>query len=174
MTEVLNGHHPAGRAAPAPHTYMFPNGKVATLHAVSQFTMAHVEIQTRKKWPAPDPPLNEVDYGDGVKKLEPNYSDPRYEAEVQRHSAFIANKVFEATIELGVDLEVDHAALGRIQAVMEAIGTPLEEISDKVAYIKHCCVQDVASEMPKLSAALRDMTGPREEDVADHIATFQN
>lgn len=172
--EVLNGHHPQGRAAPEAPTFTFANGVTGTLHAVSQFTMAHVEIQVRKRWPPPEAPLNEVDYGDGVKKLEPNYSDPRYEEEMRRYQAFLANKIFDATIELGVDLEIDQAALERVKSVMEWMGTPLEELSDKVAYIKHCCVQDVSTEMPRLAAALREMTGPREEDVADHIATFQD
>lgn len=172
--ELLNGHHPQGRAAPPAPTFTFANGVVGTLHAVSQFTMAHVEIQCRKRWPPPPAPLNEVDYGDGVKKLEPNYSDPEYETDIKRWQAMIAYKVFDSMVELGVDLEVDQAALDRIKSVMEMIGTPLEEISDKVAYIKHCCVRDIASEMPRLREALSALTGPKEEDVVDHVATFQD
>jgi hypothetical protein len=50
MTEQNgNGHHPQGRAVPEVPTYTFPNGVVAKLRPVSQFTIAHVEIQARKK-----------------------------------------------------------------------------------------------------------------------------
>jgi len=174
MTEQNgNGTHQiAGRAVPEAPTYTFANGVVARLNPVSQFTIAHVEIQARKKFPPPEPPLNEVDYGDGNKKFEPNYSDPRYEAEMARYTTFISMKAFDAIMELGIDVEVDTVALGRIQRTMDLIGTPLEEISDKVAYIKHCCIRDLEHGMTELQVAMRSLMGPREEDVADHIATF--
>jgi len=171
-TDVQNGHHPRGRAAPDPPTYTFNNGVVVRLHPVSQFTMAHVEIQARKAHPPPDPPLNEVDYGDGAKKLEPNPSDPEYEQRLSTWQMEIRYKTFDATMELGVEVEVDEDALTRVKRVMAMVETPLDEISDKVAYIKHCCMFDIAAEMPRLAAALNAITGPREEDVADHLATF--
>ena len=125
----------------------------------------------RKLHPAPAPPLNPVNYGDGD-RLEPNYSDPAYERAEQQHQALISSKVFEATIELGMEIEVDHAALERVAGVMEQIGTPLEEISDKVAYIKHCCMFDIEHEGPLLADAMRALIGPRQEDVDAHLATF--
>jgi hypothetical protein len=170
-TDILNGHHQVGRTPPELTTYTFPNGVNAKLRPISQFTLAHVEIQARKKFPPPDPPMNEVDYGDG-KKFEPNYSDPRYEAELKRHSAMIMTKVMDAIIELGMDAEIDREALDRVKSTMEMIGTPLDEISDKVAYLKHCCMFDVETGMSSLMTAMRGLMGPREEDVADHIATF--
>jgi len=172
-TVQLNGNgQPKGRTVPDLATFTFASGATATLRPVSQFTQAHIEIEMRKKHAAPPPPMNEVDYGDG-KKLEPNYSDPEYEQAVQRYQALISSKVFEATIELGVEIEVDAAKLERVSAVMERIGTPLDEISDKVAYIKHCCMFDIEHEGPLLAEAMRALIGPRAEDVADHIATFQ-
>jgi hypothetical protein len=174
MTQDLftqNGHHQVGRTPPEQPTYTFANGVVATLHPVSQFTLAHVQIQARKKFAPPDAPLNEVDYGDG-KKLEANYGDPDYIAEVQRYDAMINTKVMDAIIELGMDVEIDASALARVARAMDAVGTPLEEISDKVAYIKHCCMFDVESGMGDLMTAMRSLMGPREEDVADHVATF--
>ena len=168
----LNGNGlPKGRSVPDLTTFTFANGAVATLRPVSQFTQAHIEIQMRKLHSAPPPPLNTVNYGDGD-KLEPNTSDPAYVQAMQQHQALISSKVFEATIELGMDVEIDHAALERIQRVMEQIGTPLDEISDKVAYIKHCCMFDIAREGPLLADAMRALIGPRQEDVDAHLATF--
>ena len=170
-TATQNGHRQKGRAVPDLTTYTFHNGVVATLHPVSQFTMAHVEIQARKAFPPPDPPLNEVNYGDGV-RLEPNVTDPDYEQAMREWRMMISYKAFDATMELGVDVEIDADALDRVKRVMAMVGAPLDEISDKVAYIKHCCMYDIQSEMPKLAAALRALAGPQEEDVADHVATF--
>ncbi len=171
-TTQLNGNgQPNGRAAPDLTTFTFSNGATATLRPVSQFTQAHIEIQMRKLHPAPEPPMNTVNYGDG-EKLEPNYSDPAYEQAMQQHRALISSKVFEAMIELGMEIEVDQIALERVSAVMERIGTPLEEFSDKVAYIKHCCMFDIEHEGPLLADAMRALIGPRQEDVDAHLATF--
>lgn len=174
MTTVqLNGNgQPKGRTVPELSTFTFANGATATLRPVSQFTQAHIEMQMRKKHKAPEPPLNAVNYGDG-EKLEPNYSDPQYERAQQEYLALISSKVFEGVIELGIEIEVDEFELGRVSVVMERLGTPLDEFSPKVAYIKHCCMFDIQRESELLRAAMDKMLGPREEDVADHIATFQ-
>ena len=50
--------------------------------------------------------------------------------------------VMDALMELAVDIEIDQAALEKVNATMALIGMPLDEISDKVAYIKHCCITD--------------------------------
>lgn len=172
-TAQLNGNGQSkGRAVPDLATFTFASGAVATLRPVSQFTQAHIEIEMRKQHPAPEPPMNEVDYGDG-KKLEPNYGDPAYEQAVQHHQALISGKVFEATIELGIEIEIDHEKLARVASILDRLGTPLQELSDKVAYIKHCCMFDIEHEGPLLADAMRALIGPRQEDVADHIGTFQ-
>lgn len=174
MVETSNGHHPAGRVAPDPPTYTFPNGKVARLHPVSQFTQAAIEIGIRKAFPAPPPPMNDVDYGDGKIKQEPNPSDPDYVASLRRYQAEYSQRMFSAIIDLAADIEVDQAALGRVRAMFEQHGIPFDEPSDKVAYVKHCCIFNLTEEMPRFMAALRDLMGPKEEDVADHVETFRN
>lgn len=173
-TDILtNGHHPAGRAVPAAPTYTFPNGKVATLHVVSQFTQAAIEIGIRKAFPPPPPPLNDVDYGDGKIKQEPNPSDPDYLQAVRRWQAEHSTRMFAAIIDLAAEIEVDTAALERVKEMFARHGIPFDEPSDKVAYVKHCCIFDLAAEMPRFMAALRDMMGPKEEDVADHVEMFR-
>jgi len=172
-TVQLNGNgQPKGRTVPDLATFAFASGATATLRPVSQFTRAHIEMQMRKLYPTPAPPMNEVDYGDG-KKLEPNYSDPDYERQLQEYQAFIAVKMLDGMIDLGVEIEVDQLKLDRVAESMERIGIPLVEISDKVAFVKHCCMFDIEHEMPALLTAMNDLIGPRQEDVDDHIATFQ-
>lgn len=175
MTDVLNGHgngHAKGRAVPPLATYTFANGVVATLHPISQFTMAAIEIGVRKQFPPPQPPLNAVDYGDGVIKQEPNKADPDYEQALRDYQAQYSQKMFAAILDLVADVEIDQAALDRVRITLERHGIALTEASDKVAYITHCCIFDIQEEMPKFMASLRALTGPKEEDVADHVATF--
>jgi len=174
MTELhLNGNGaPKGRAVPPLTEYIFANGAVAQLRPISQFTRAHIETQARKQHPAPKPPLNEVDYGDGRKVLEPNPADPDYALAMEEYRTTIGYAALEGMIELGVEIAIDAAELARVADTLERLGMPLEERSDKVAYVKHCCMFDVAKEGPLLVEALQRAITPRPEEVAAQIATF--
>jgi len=170
MSEATNGHA-RGRAVPDLPEYTFANGVVAHLRRVSQFTQAHIEITTRKRTPAPVPPLATVDMGNGP-QFEPNPSDPAYQQALQDYQVFISSKVMDGMIELGVDLEVDQGALDEIVRVMDLLGTPLCEISDKVAYVKYCCMFDIQVEGQQLADALRAVGQPTEEAIQEQVATF--
>ena len=69
--------------------------------------------------------------------------------------------------------EVD-AELARVADTLARLGMPLEERSDKIAYIKHCCMFDVATEGQALMQALQQAITPRPEEVAAQIATFRS
>ena len=166
--------HLKGRAVPPLTTYTFANGAVAQLRPISQFTRAHIETQARKQHPAPKPPMNDVDYGDGRKVLEPNAADPDYALAMQEYQVIIGYAAPEGMIELAVEIEVDAAELARVADTLTRLGMPLEERSDKIAYIKHCCMFDVATEGPALIQALQQAITPRPEEVAAQIATFRS
>ena len=175
MTDHLNGNgQPKGRAVPALATFTFANGVVAQLRPISQFTRAHIETQARKQHPAPRPPMNEVDYGDERKVLEPNAADPDYALALQEHQVTIGYAALEGMIELAVEIEVDPVELARIADTLARLGMPLDERSDKIAYVKHCCMFDVATEGQALILALQQAITPRPEEVAAQIATFRS
>lgn len=175
MTDHLNGNGaPKGRAVPPLTEYIFANGAVAQLRPISQFTRAHIETQARRQHPAPKPPLNEVDYGDGRTVLEPNLADPDYALAMQEYQTTIGYAALEGMIELAVEIEIDTAELARVADTLARLGMPLEERSDKIAYIKHCCMFDVATEGQALMQALQQAITPRPEEVAAQIATFRS
>ena len=164
--------HANGRAVPPLATFTFANGAVARLRPVSQFTRAHMEIAARTAHPAPPPPLNAVDYGDGKTVMEPNAADPDYQAAMQQHQVTVGHLVFEGLIELGVEIAIDQAALNRVTETLARLGMPLDEKSDKIAYIKHCCMFDLATEGPALRQAMEQLLTPRQGDVDAQLATF--
>jgi hypothetical protein len=166
MSEAIKG-----RAVPALPTYTFSNGAVAKLHRVSQFTQAHVEIAARKRTPPPAVPLVTVDMGNGPQQ-EPNPADPAYQQALQEYQVFISSKVMDGSIELGVEIAVDQAALDEVSRVMELLGTPLDEISPKVAYVKYCCMFDIRTEAQQLRDALVAVGQPNEEAIRENVATF--
>lgn len=161
-----NGQHQGRHVAPLP-TFTFPTGITVSLRPVSEFTKAHMEMAARKQHPAPQPPIVQTELGP-----EANEADPDYEKALATYNAGISMKVMDGTIELAVEVEVDEAELERVKNVMELIGTPLNEISDKVAYVKHCCMVDVERDVTALFGAIQDITGPKEEAVEAAVAMF--
>jgi len=150
-------------------TYTFKNGAIATIHTVGAMTIAHVTQGAEKKIPQVAIPVFTVDMGDGPTE-QPNPTDPAYQAAVARRRGLVNLTVMDALIELAVDIAIDRAALDRVNTTMEMISMPLDEISEKVAYVKHCCITD-GSELGDLGALIR---GDIEEAVEAATATFSD
>lgn len=146
-------------------TYTFSNGAVAHVHRIGQFTIAALSEGAQKKIPTIPVPTFDVD----DLKNQPNPHDPDYQAALQARNGRINTLVMDGLIELAVDIEIDHEALDRVKATMELIGMPLDEISEKVAYVKHCCIHDVTREMGALGKLIR---GDIEEAIEAATATF--
>lgn len=157
-----------GRVPPEPARHTFPNGATATIRRMSQFTIASLEIGIGKAYPKPAPPLAPGIGG----AMEPNPADPEYAAAVQRWQLETQLRVMDAMLDYAVDIEVDQAALDDVRTLFERVGAPLDEISDKVAYIKHCCVFDLSRDLSAVSALIRDGI-PTEADVQAHVETFR-
>jgi len=168
-----NGHAPKGRVVAPLETYTFPTGITVSIRPVSEFTKAHMEMAARRQDPPPDPPRNAPESAAAKIGEEFNEADPDYEATLQRYNAKIAMRVMDGTIELAVEVDVDEDELNRIKRTMELVGTPLEEISDKVAYVKHCLVTDVQRDITGLITAIQDITGPKEATVQAATDMFQ-
>lgn len=166
MAVVQNGRH-----APPLATHTFMTGRTVELHPVSQFTIAHIEISARKATPAPPIPVHRVEIN-GQMVEEMNDADPAYQEALNRYNGEINFKVMDGTIELGVEVEVDEAELNRVKRAMEIVGTPLNEISDKVAYVKHCCMTDIVRDSQLLIMAIQALSGPTPEAVDAHVAMF--
>lgn len=161
-----SGQHQGRAVQPLP-TFTFPTGITVSLRPISEFTKAHMEMTARRQHPAPAAPIVQTELGP-----EANEADPDYERELQTYNAEISMRVMDGTIELAVEVEVDERELERVRRAMELVGTPLNEISDKVAYIKHCCMVDVERDVTAFFAAIQDITGPKEETVQAAMAMF--
>lgn len=148
-------------------TYTFKNGAVATVHRIGQMTIAKVAAGVERKTPAVPIPTFTTDMGAGPTE-QPNIASKEYQAALAERRGRINMLVMDKLIDLAIDIEIDQGALGRLKAGMERIDEPLDEISDKVAYVKHCCVTD-ASELAKLGNLVR---GELEEAVQAETATF--
>lgn len=150
-------------------TYTFKNGAVATIHAIGQMTIAHIAAGIEKKMPAVPIPTFTTDLGNGPIE-QPNIASPDYLKAVEERKGRINMLTMEKLLDLAVDITIDKEALQRLTAGLERIGEPLDEISAKVAYIKHVCITD-GNELTALSALIR---GDVEEAARAAEATFSS
>lgn len=158
-----------GRAVPPLKQFTFPiSGVTIFYRPVSQFMLSHIEMDARVNFPPPEPPTFEYDTDDG-KRRDLNYADPGYQHAMNVHRAELSGKTVDGAIEAGVEVEIDHAELDRITSIMERLGTPLHEISDKVAYVKYCCIIDIGLEIPLLVNRLK---GVNEEAIQAKQESF--
>ena len=134
-------------------TYTFKNGAVATVHTVGQMTAAHIAAGVEEKMPPVPIPTFVTDMGAGPVE-QPNIASPDYLRAVEKRKGKVNMRVMEKLIDLALDIEIDHNALSRLKSSMERIGEPIDEISDKVAYVKHCCIVH-AEELGALSSIIQ-------------------
>ena len=145
-------------------TYTFKNGKVATVHRIGDMMIAHIAAGAQKRIPVVPVPTFDVD----DLKNQPNPADPAYQQAVAARAGQVNLAVMDTLIELAVDIDIDQPALDKLKATMDLVGMPISEISDKVAYIKHCCIVG-GDELSKLASLIR---GNIEEATDAAAATF--
>lgn len=161
-----------GRAVPDQLSFVFPNGAEGIIHPLSQYTIANLEIATRKQYPPPAVPLAPGVGGE----MQPNEADPDYEVAVQRYQVEHQARLMDRLFDVAVDIQVDDQELERLSRAMERVGAPIEELSDKVAYIKHCCLVNSKTfqhDMQALASLITGQAVPTEADVQAHVETFQ-
>lgn len=148
-------------------TYAFKNGVVAHVHRVGQMTIAHIAASVEQKIDKPTVPTFIEDIGNGP-QAHPNPASPEYQAALTTRQQQVNLAVMDALIDLAVDIEIDGSEVARVKASMDRIGMPLHEVSDKVLFIKHCCITD-GSELGTLANLIR---GNLEVAVEAQTATF--
>jgi len=148
-------------------TYTFKNGAVAHVHRVGQMTIAHIAATVEQQIAKPPTPTFIEDIGNGPQE-HPNPANKDYQAALVVRQGKVNLAVMDALIDLAVDIDVDPSEVERVNSSMERIKMPLSEVSDKVLFIKHCCVTD-GSELGALSKLIQ---GNLEVAVEAQTATF--
>lgn len=155
-----------GRIPPPLEELTLSSGVTVQIRKVSPFSLDAV----RKLYPRPQPPLVENDYGDGVKRREPNPADPGYLQALEDHKALLATKITEAMLHLGIKADIDPGAVTAFREEIGALGVALDE-SDRMVYIRHILIQ-TEDDLQRLAEAITRKTMPTEEAVQEHLETF--
>jgi len=125
--------------------FTVPDTQVAIpVRKVSYALLQEVQSSERRKYPAPRPPVNTVDYGEGEVQ-EPNLAAPDYLAALKAHEEALNARLETATrrllIKRGVTPFLDwsddkQAAVDELRAEMrDEFGTEIEEKDDKVVWV---------------------------------------
>lgn len=156
-----------GRAVPELATFTFDTGITVHIRKVSPLLIREVS----RAFPAPEPPLNRVDYGDGVIKQEPNPADPDHITALGIYQIEIEQRVRRLMIKLGVEVDIDYDVLAVYRAAMAEAGAALDT-DDKVAYVTGVCV-GTAEDYQDLVKAITRRSQPTEEAVRDAQESFR-
>ena len=94
--------------------------------------------QYEKDFPPPAPPTNLIDYGDGEKIAEPNYSNPVYARLFneyrQKRNVDVEEKIRHLFTDQAIQCEVDKERVKKVRAQMKTLGVELDP-DDKYVYV---------------------------------------
>ena len=175
-----NGHH-QGRDVPPEKLYPFTfegTGRTVQIRKLSALIRDEVRRAIRRDptFPKePEPPLQEVDYGEGKVK-RPNRQHAVYLAMQKEWQARLSEELSERLVTLVINravvCEVDEAAVTQARADMGAVGVSLDEYDDHYVYVAFVCIGPM-HDYNELLRAVFERSMPSEEAVQAHIDSFR-
>lgn len=179
LTEAITNGRQKGRIPPPEKLYDFTfegTGRVVQIRKLSALIRDEVrrQIKRRPEFAEPQPPIFEVDYGEGKIK-QPNRSHPVYQELLKEWNARITqeagDRLADLVIARAVVCEVDTDAVAQMRATMAAIGTPLDEYDDHHVFVAFVCIGPQQDYYDLLKVVFeRSMPSP--EAVQAHIDSF--
>lgn len=144
--------------------YVFKDtGETVMIRKVSPLLV----IKLRERFPAPKPPLQTVDYGDGPKQ-EQNPTEPGYLLAVQDYEQTMERRVRNLLIQRGVVIDWDDEKKSRLAELRawwkETYNEDLDDLDDTFAYVSYICVGS-DSDLEELVNVLIKRSQPSPEGV---------
>lgn len=169
---------PNGRIAPQeklePFTFQ-DTGRTVQIRKISTLIRAEVRRQVVVTMPEPEPPIIEVDYGDGKIKT-PNPAHPTYQQLMREWEAKVSREVSERlkkiALQRGVVVhDVDAAAVETARADLADVGIDTSAYDDRYVYLAFVCIGS-EDDWRDVLKAIYERSSPQEAAIQAHIATF--
>lgn len=167
-----------GRKVPPLETVTLSNGipiGVRKLSAVIRWDIAEAvrkELEPEK----PQPPLVEVDYGDGPQKIR-NEADPTYQRLLSRWEAQVhkeaGDRISDYLIKRGLEAQIDAEEVAQVREDMAVFGVDTSKMDDREVYIRYVAIgpeEDYATLIRAAFATSR----PSEEAIRAAGDTFRS
>ena len=163
----------AGKRSGTQVEYLFRDtGITVKIRKVSPMVSAEVA----RAMPDPEPPLQEVDYGEPKGKVfEKNYADPSYQVILAEHKQKIFEKLQRTMILRAVEVEGEDwkEEVAEYRAFMQDAGVEVKEPNDLIVYIMHICV-GTKEDLEDLIEAITSRSQPTEKEVDLAKSSFRN
>jgi len=156
-----NGSRPSGEE-------FILNGVTLKIKRISPLLVNDIRKSVKRKFSRPEPPLQDVDYGDGKKVKEPNPAHPDYKAALSDYNAETGEEFIHALIRLGVECEVDEYAVKALREIADDLALPDD---DKVLYISRILVAS-PKDLQTLQDAILGRIQPTEAAIAEKVDSF--
>lgn len=181
MTIVTNGvEHPRGRAAPDEKLEPFTfegTGHTVLVRKLPTFwrDTLRKQVRTLPGFEEPQPPIVEVDYGEGKIRREhrghPVYQEllKEWRERVERE---VGERVTPFVIRRGVVCEVDQEAVAERRKWASEDGLDLTGLDDHYIYVAFCCIGPFSDWMDLLKAVF-EKSSPQEAAIQEYKTAFQ-
>lgn len=137
---------------------------------VRRMPVSLLEDFRRTEPPPPGPPMQQVDYGGGKIKEEPNPAHPDYVGMLQDYYAALFDRASEFAIEFGVECEIDPKAIEKVRRWAEKRGAVLPD-NDLVLYVTRVLAV-TGKDLLTIQSAVFGRVEPTEEAVDKAAESF--
>ncbi|RMG92585.1 MAG: hypothetical protein D6706_16645 [Chloroflexi bacterium] len=127
-----------------------PSGKTVHIRPVSAALVAQ---RLRRRYPAPKPPLQTVDYGNGIKRKEFNYSHPDYLKAREAWERFLQELTGDAILQEALNIPLSAKQKKEIEKWRRENPELAGELSDHDIYWYYLTLTSDADMMAIIEAA---------------------
>lgn len=168
-----------GRVAPPEKLHPFTSedtGRTVQVRKISTLLRAEVRRQViaQSDFAKPDPPMSEVDYGDGKIRV-PNPAHPVYQQLIRdwniRVNEAVGARLKEIAIRRAVVCEVDRDAVTAARADAAEDGIDLSGFDDHYVYVAFVVIGS-EDDWTDLLKVIFERSAPQEAAIQAHIAAF--
>lgn len=182
MTDVLEHTNGVvkGRAVPPEHLEDFTfqgTGRTVQVRKISTLIRDEVRRQVRRdpRFAEPEPPQQEVDYGDGKIKIA-HRGHPVYVQLLKEYNERVAQEVGDRLVGLviqrGVVCEVDQAAVDHVRANLAEQQIDTAALDNHYVYVAFVCIGPY-EDYTDLLKAVFERSQPMEAAVKAHLDSFR-
>lgn len=153
--------------------YQFQDtGRTILIRKVSPYLV----FELSKAFPAPKPIQQEVDYGDGKKRMEENPAHPDYLEAMRNYNRNFQERLTTLMIKRGVEIELTDeikAEVAELRAFWREEYKAELDPSDKMVYILNLCVGS-DKDLEELIEKITRRSQPTEAVVAEALDGFRS
>jgi hypothetical protein len=135
----------------------------------------YMVFELQRAFPPPAPPMQEVDYGDGKTRLEPNSANPDYIESVKKYNLDFQEKMQRLIIKRGIHVNLsddDREEVAELRKFwMDEFEKELDP-DDRMVFILHICIGS-DTDLEEILNAITRRSQPTEPAIKEALDGFR-